>query len=66
MPGRLPSGRSSHHTDGAWFIAEGPGVGQGTLRSRHSVIDLMPTVLQHLDIVLPRGQGSVIDLRSPA
>jgi predicted AlkP superfamily phosphohydrolase/phosphomutase len=66
VPPRLPSGRSGNHTNGAWFIAHGPGVGHGTMTARHSVIDLMPTVLQHLGVALPLGQGSAIDLRSPA
>jgi len=61
---RLPSGRSGNHTDGAWFIAHGPGVGQGHLPARHAVIDLLPTVLQHLGIAPVAGHGAPIDLRS--
>jgi predicted AlkP superfamily phosphohydrolase/phosphomutase len=62
VPDRLPSGRSGNHTDAAWFIAQGPGVGQGTLSAKHSVLDLLPTVLQYLNMAPHRGQGVAIDL----
>jgi predicted AlkP superfamily phosphohydrolase/phosphomutase len=65
VPQRLPSGRSGNHTDGAWFIANGPEVGLGRITTRHAVIDLLPTVLQHLEIAPLPGHGTPIDLRGP-
>jgi predicted AlkP superfamily phosphohydrolase/phosphomutase len=62
VPPRLPSGRSGNHTDAAWFIAHGPDVGQGTVAAQHSVIDLLPTVLQRLQIDQAVGHGRAIDL----
>jgi len=59
---RLPSGRSGNHTDRAWFIADGPGVGQGRLTTQYSVMDLLPTALQYLGSAPVCGQGVAIDL----
>jgi predicted AlkP superfamily phosphohydrolase/phosphomutase len=58
----LPSGRSGNHTDRAWFIADGPGVGQGRLKTQYSVMDLLPTALQYLGLATACGQGVAIDL----
>jgi predicted AlkP superfamily phosphohydrolase/phosphomutase len=66
VPRRLPSGRSGNHTGGAWLIASGPGVGQGTLAPGHRVIDVLPTVLHSLGIAPTHGHGMPIDLRGPA
>jgi predicted AlkP superfamily phosphohydrolase/phosphomutase len=64
VPQRLPSGRSGNHTGQGWFIARGPNVATGAARRSHKVVDLLPTVLQHLGVSLDQTiSGTAIDLR---
>lgn len=63
VPHPLPSGRPGNHTDKAWFIAHGPGVPSASLDEEHSILDLLPTVLQHLGVIPGKGlQGRAIRL----
>jgi predicted AlkP superfamily phosphohydrolase/phosphomutase len=63
VPARLPSGRSGNHNGNAWFAASGPGVRSARLDAAHSILDLLPTVLEYLDVE-PGGdlQGQAIPL----
>lgn len=64
VPRQLPSGRSGNHTDGAWLVAQGPGVLPGEATTRHNIIDILPTALQWLGRAPdPRAQGKPIRLQ---
>ena len=60
-PGRLPSGRSGNHTSHGWFIARGPGLEPGSVADGYHILDLVPTVLDRLDLAADAGfQGQII------
>ncbi|MDQ8186836.1 alkaline phosphatase family protein [Pelagicoccus sp. SDUM812002] len=45
---KLVSGRSGNHTPRGWFVASGPGIGNGTVEDAIDPIDLAPTLLDWL------------------
>jgi predicted AlkP superfamily phosphohydrolase/phosphomutase len=62
IPNRLPSGRSGNHTDKAWLLARGPGIQPGMATETHSVLDVLPTILEWLGQPPdPDAQGKPID-----
>jgi predicted AlkP superfamily phosphohydrolase/phosphomutase len=66
VPRPLPSGRSGNHTEGAWFVAHGPGIPNACLDDKYSVIDLMPTVLEYLGVSPPeniQGRAMQFDIK---
>lgn len=66
VPHPLPSGRSGNHTDKAWFIAHGPGIASARLDEKHSILDLLPTVLKYLGVTLPGDiQGRAMEFGAP-
>ena len=50
VPRHLPSGRSGNHLPLGWFIARGPGVAAGKRLAMHDILDLAPTVREHLGL----------------
>jgi predicted AlkP superfamily phosphohydrolase/phosphomutase len=50
VPRYLPSGRSGNHLPLGWFIARGPGVAAGKTLAMHDILDLAPTVREHLGL----------------
>ena len=50
VPRYLPSGRSGNHLPLGWFIARGPGVAAGKRLATRDILDLAPTVREHLGL----------------
>ena len=50
VPRHLPSGRSGNHLPLGWFVARGPGVAAGKALGMHDILDLAPTVREHLGL----------------
>jgi predicted AlkP superfamily phosphohydrolase/phosphomutase len=50
VPRHLPSGRSGNHLPLGWFIARGPGIAAGKTLAMHDILDLAPTVREHLGL----------------
>ncbi len=50
VPKHLPSGRSGNHLPLGWFVARGPGVAAGKRLATHDILDLAPTVREHLGL----------------
>ena len=62
VPEKLPSGRSGNHTKSAWLLVRGPGISPGRATTTHSVLDLLPTILQWLgEPQAPYAEGKPID-----
>lgn len=45
---KLVSGRSGNHTPRGWFVASGPGIGNGVVEDKIDPIDIAPTLLDWL------------------